>query len=116
MKKEICMSGMEQVIRNGMGHWRKRRDSLDSDHVCERRMEGSIKDLLKELKSSFISVSGEMLYDSYASILTGIDICYDCTAHFLRTSAIVAGFFGEFCCDPLMQSYLCILEYTYIYW
>jgi len=42
MKKEICMSGMEQVIRNGRGHWRKRRDSLHSDSVRERRMKGSI--------------------------------------------------------------------------
>jgi len=36
------MSGMEQVIGNGMGHWRKRRDSLDCDRVRERRMKGSI--------------------------------------------------------------------------
>jgi len=33
MKKEICMSGTEQVIGNGMGHWRKRRDSVESDRV-----------------------------------------------------------------------------------
>lgn len=35
-------------------------------------------DLLKELKSSFISVIGQMLYDSYAS--PGIDTCYVCNA------------------------------------